>query len=233
MVPTYAAVIGNAHVNNMYAGLGGKGHFNDADMLEIGNGKLSLAECRTHYALWCLMKSPLLIGGDLQTMKQDFIDILSNKELIAWNQDEAGVQGTFRASYPYADGDDRGQQPPPLARAPLVNNAGAFTASELPSRPPSPPSQSAAANSNTAGSSSTVPDTFGGMTYCAYTDVPSSQKWTLSKLKSSVYAIKQDKTCLTAKHGAGNSHQVVSMSSCDGSKEQEWVADDVGTWRVR
>jgi hypothetical protein len=46
-VPTYKAVIGNAHTNNACAALGGKGHFNDADMLEIGNGALTLAEART------------------------------------------------------------------------------------------------------------------------------------------------------------------------------------------
>jgi hypothetical protein len=42
-VPTYAAIIGNAHVNNACAALAGKGHYNDADMLEIGNGKLALS----------------------------------------------------------------------------------------------------------------------------------------------------------------------------------------------
>lgn len=62
------------------------GH-NDADMLEVGNGDLTAAETRTHFALWAAMKSPLLIGTDLAQLSQDNINLLKNKHLLAFNQD--------------------------------------------------------------------------------------------------------------------------------------------------
>lgn len=62
------------------------GH-NDPDMLEVGNGDLTLAECRSHFALWAMMKSPLLIGTNLVNLSQEHTDILQNKHLIAFNQD--------------------------------------------------------------------------------------------------------------------------------------------------
>ena len=93
--PHYSSVIGNAFVNNMAASLAGPGHFNDADMLEIGNGDITLAEARTQFSLWCLMKSPLLIGADMQTIAMPFLQIMKNKELIAgtsaYTQSTAGA----------------------------------------------------------------------------------------------------------------------------------------------
>lgn len=63
------------------------GH-SDADMLEVGNGGLTLAEERTHFALWAGMKSPLLMGTDLAKLRPASIDILKNKYLLAFNQDD-------------------------------------------------------------------------------------------------------------------------------------------------
>lgn len=63
------------------------GH-NDADMLEVGNGDLTPAETRTHFALWAAMKSPLLIGTDISVLSQQNIDLLKNKYLLAFNQDD-------------------------------------------------------------------------------------------------------------------------------------------------
>jgi alpha-galactosidase len=62
------------------------GH-NDADMLEIGNGNLTHAESRSHFALWAAMKSPLLIGTALDKLSKANVDILKNKYLLAFNQD--------------------------------------------------------------------------------------------------------------------------------------------------
>ncbi|KAF5352733.1 hypothetical protein D9756_005871 [Leucocoprinus leucothites] len=62
------------------------GH-NDLDMLENGNGELTLAEQRSHFTAWALTKSPLLIGTDISSLSQDSIDILLNPEIIAINQD--------------------------------------------------------------------------------------------------------------------------------------------------
>ncbi|KAF7985791.1 hypothetical protein HWV62_423 [Athelia sp. TMB] len=66
------------------------GH-NDMDMLQVGNtvngGDLTVEEARSHFTAWALLKSPLLIGTDLRTIGQDYLDILLNKEIIAINQD--------------------------------------------------------------------------------------------------------------------------------------------------
>ena len=70
----------------------GPGHWNDPDMLEIGNGGMSDTEYRTHMSLWCLLASPLLAGNDLRTMTPAVKEILTNKEAIAVNQDKLGKQ---------------------------------------------------------------------------------------------------------------------------------------------
>jgi len=69
------------------------GAWNDADMLEVGNGGMSFVDYRSHFALWCLIKSPLLIGCDLGNMDVPTLSILSASEVIAVSQDSLGVQG--------------------------------------------------------------------------------------------------------------------------------------------
>jgi alpha-galactosidase len=59
----------------------------------VGNGNLLLGEQRAHFALWALMKSPLLIGADLRSISPDSLAILKAGEVIAINQDELGVAG--------------------------------------------------------------------------------------------------------------------------------------------
>jgi alpha-galactosidase len=59
----------------------------DWDMLEVGNGNLTIEENRSHFALWAALKSPLIIGTPLDGIKPEILDILSNKDLIAFNQD--------------------------------------------------------------------------------------------------------------------------------------------------
>ena len=71
----------------------GKGHWNDPDMLEVGNGKLTLAENRSHFSMWAMLASPLLAGNDLPNMKPEVKDILTNKDVIAIDQDSLGKQG--------------------------------------------------------------------------------------------------------------------------------------------
>lgn len=92
----WAAIIDRAETNNAYAALARKGAWNDPDMLEVGNAGVSDAEGRTHFALWALMKAPLLIGTDVTVATQQTIDTLGNEEVIAVNQDQLGIQGTLR-----------------------------------------------------------------------------------------------------------------------------------------
>ena len=69
------------------------GHWNDPDMLEVGNGKMNKDEYRTHMSLWCLLAAPLLAGNDLSKMTPDTLAILTNPEVIAVDQDALGIQG--------------------------------------------------------------------------------------------------------------------------------------------
>jgi alpha-galactosidase len=79
----------------------GPGHWNDPDMLEVGNGKLTLAENRTHFSMWAMLAAPLLAGNDLTAMKPEVTAILTNRDVIAIDQDRLGKQGK-RA---YSDGE--------------------------------------------------------------------------------------------------------------------------------
>ena len=71
----------------------GPGHWNDPDMLEIGNGGMSDTEYRAHFSMWAMLAAPLLAGNDLRSMSEATKEILTNKEVIAINQDKKGVQG--------------------------------------------------------------------------------------------------------------------------------------------
>jgi alpha-galactosidase len=71
----------------------GPGHWNDPDMLLVGLGKMSEDENRTQMSLWCLLAAPLLASADLPKMTPQTLAILANPEVIAVDQDPAGVQG--------------------------------------------------------------------------------------------------------------------------------------------
>lgn len=62
-------------------------------MLEVGNNGMTLTEYRTHMSIWSIAKAPLLIGCDVRNISQDALDILTNPEVIAVNQDSLGIQG--------------------------------------------------------------------------------------------------------------------------------------------
>ena len=71
----------------------GPGHWNDPDMLEIGNGGMTYDEYRTHMSLWVLLAAPLIAGNDLRAMTAETKEPLTNSEVIAIDQDPKGVQG--------------------------------------------------------------------------------------------------------------------------------------------
>ena len=71
----------------------GPGHWNDPDMLEVGNGGMTATEYRAHFSLWCLLAAPLMAGNDIRSMSSETRDILTNKEVIAVDQDPLGRQG--------------------------------------------------------------------------------------------------------------------------------------------
>jgi alpha-galactosidase len=71
----------------------GPGHWNDPDMLEVGNGGMTDTEYRTHFSMWCLFAAPLISGNDVRHMDQQTAAILMNKEAIAIDQDPLGQEG--------------------------------------------------------------------------------------------------------------------------------------------
>ncbi|WP_159800098.1 glycoside hydrolase family 27 protein [Flavobacterium sp. MK4S-17] len=74
----------------------GPDHWNDFDMLEVGNG-MTYNEDKAHFSMWCMVASPLIAGNDFRSMSKETLAILTNKEMIAINQDKLGIQG-FRHS---------------------------------------------------------------------------------------------------------------------------------------
>ena len=69
----------------------GGGHYNDMDMLEVGRS-MSSEEDKTHFGIWCIMSSPLLIGCDMTTLRSEAFDLMTNRDLIALDQDPLGLQ---------------------------------------------------------------------------------------------------------------------------------------------
>ncbi|MDP9051580.1 MAG: glycoside hydrolase family 27 protein [Acidobacteriota bacterium] len=69
------------------------GHWNDPDMLEVGNGNLTHDENVTHMTLWAMLAAPLIAGNNLTQMSPDVASILMNKDVIAIDQDALGKQG--------------------------------------------------------------------------------------------------------------------------------------------
>ena len=84
------------------------GHVNDLDMMQIGNG-LSLEQEKTHFAMWCMMSTPLMIGCDLTKISEETLEILKNRELIEINQDEACLQAEVLKNTIDADGNIAGE----------------------------------------------------------------------------------------------------------------------------
>ncbi len=70
----------------------GPGHWNDPDMLEVGNG-MTVNEDRAHFSLWCMLAAPLIAGNDLRNMPKPILGILTNQDAIAVDQDALGIEG--------------------------------------------------------------------------------------------------------------------------------------------
>lgn len=95
---TWSSVISTIHANNKMAPVARPGHFNDADMMQVGNIGLSIVEQYSHMSLWCIASAPLLVGTDLVHASNETLRILTNREVIAINQDlgyNGAIQGTI------------------------------------------------------------------------------------------------------------------------------------------
>ncbi|WP_329129157.1 NPCBM/NEW2 domain-containing protein [Streptomyces sp. NBC_01476] len=93
----WASMLSITKSNLPLAPYAGPGHWNDPDMLEVGNGGMTDTEYRSHFSLWSMMDSPLLIGTDLRKATPETLAILGNKDVIALDQDPLGAQATVLA----------------------------------------------------------------------------------------------------------------------------------------
>jgi len=87
--------------NILHGDKAGPGHWNNPDMLEVGNGGMTTTEYITHFSLWSIMAAPLVIGTNVINMSETTKHILTNKEVIDVNQDSLGIQG-FRVKHDIA-----------------------------------------------------------------------------------------------------------------------------------
>ena len=94
------AVCELADLNAQWFDFAGPGGWNDPDLLEVGNGGMSTGEYRSQFAIWALMKAPLLISTDVTRVAPEALEILSNAEVIAINQDRLGVAGRLVEEQP-------------------------------------------------------------------------------------------------------------------------------------
>jgi alpha-galactosidase len=88
--------MGWVHILDLQVGLesyAGPGHWNDPDMLEVGNGGMTVEEYRAHFSMWAILAAPLMAGNDIRSMTPEIRDILTNREVIAVDQDAMGRQG--------------------------------------------------------------------------------------------------------------------------------------------
>ncbi len=103
---SWNSMIAILDLSSQYWSAAGPGHWNDPDMLEVGNGGMSDTEYRAHFSLWAMMAAPLMAGNDLRDLVGDsrrakaIRDILTNREVIAVDQDSLGVQGQLVQNWP-------------------------------------------------------------------------------------------------------------------------------------
>lgn len=89
--PTFSSILHIIDLNRDLYKYASAEHYNDMDMLQVGRG-MSYEEDKAHFSMWCMLNSPLLAGNDLHKMSKQTIEILTNKEVIALNQDKGFVQ---------------------------------------------------------------------------------------------------------------------------------------------
>lgn len=107
----WGSMLSNFDINNEWYAQAAPGGWNDPDMLEVGNGGMTNTEYTSHFSLWAISKSPLLIGCDVTKMTNETLTIITNKEVIAVNQDPLGKAAPKVASYPAENGNVTAEAP--------------------------------------------------------------------------------------------------------------------------
>jgi hypothetical protein len=89
--PNWKSIIDIINLNKYLAPYASPGHYNDMDMLEVGRG-MTAVEDRSHFSMWCILSSPLVLGCDMEKISKETKAIITNSEIIAVNQDTTGLQ---------------------------------------------------------------------------------------------------------------------------------------------
>jgi alpha-galactosidase len=95
---SWSSMIGLVDMDAGLYSYAGPGHWNDPDMLEVGNNGLNDTEGRTHFSMWAILAAPLIAGNDIRSMNANTKATLTNTEVIAVDQDPMGSQGRKVAS---------------------------------------------------------------------------------------------------------------------------------------
>lgn len=90
--PYWVSILKHINLQAPLAGTSRPGAWNDPDMLQIGNGGISMNETRTHFAMWCMLAAPLFLGTDIAALPEETVGILTNPELLAIDKDRLGIQ---------------------------------------------------------------------------------------------------------------------------------------------
>jgi alpha-galactosidase len=99
----WGSMLHNILEQEAFAAHAGQGHWNDPDMLEVGNGGMTPEEYRTHFSLWAIAAAPLIAGNDLRHMTAVTRSILLNRDVIAVDQDSLGQQGKLLSHHGFID----------------------------------------------------------------------------------------------------------------------------------
>jgi alpha-galactosidase len=89
----WSSMLRNLDSSTVRAATAGPGHWNDPDMLEVGNGGMTDVEYQSHFSMWAMAAAPLIAGNDLRSMSSETSSILLNADVIAIDQDPLGSQG--------------------------------------------------------------------------------------------------------------------------------------------
>ncbi|MFE2065310.1 glycoside hydrolase family 27 protein [Streptomyces sp. NPDC059467] len=96
--PSFSSMLSIFHSNVGLASYAGPGHWNDPDMLEVGNGSMTATENRSEFSLWAEMAAPLIAGTNIPSASASTLSVLTNSRVIAVDQDPLGKQGTMVSS---------------------------------------------------------------------------------------------------------------------------------------
>ncbi|MFC9634603.1 glycoside hydrolase family 27 protein [Streptomyces mirabilis] len=223
--PSFSSMLSIFHSNVGLASYAGPGHWNDPDMLEVGNGSMTATESRSEFSLWAEMAAPLIAGTNIPSASADALSTLTNSRVIAVDQDPLGKQGTMVSSSggqdvlakPLANGDvsvalfnETGSTATISTTAAAIGETGAssYTLTDL----------WTGAASTTSGTISASVPAHGTVMY----RVAGGSSGGGSTVTGALHAVGADK-CLDVPNSSTTAGTQVEIWSCNGGANQTWT----------